>query len=228
MRIGLTGGIASGKTIFENEFRNLGYPLFDVDKVDFSLRSGVVKYDQDDDVFRYKPIVNLIEELAIKTIANLKEKLPNLYSVNGEFIRKPLLDYINDAETGSRNYDVYNRVINPSCVKIYLEWSKLVKADSVLSSGVLIERGNLQLLDSVYIIQISDEMQLRNLLKREIERGSYLSEEEARKAINRNYNFERRICLARRLLGGENVHILQTNSTLADKIPPHIISGRTS
>ena len=40
MRIGLTGGIASGKTIIEDKFRNLGYPIFDTDKADFLIRTG--------------------------------------------------------------------------------------------------------------------------------------------------------------------------------------------
>ena len=214
MRVGLTAGISSGKSRFEERFRSIGYPIFDVDKVDFALRTGEVQLDTSDEIFGYGQIVKLVQKLSPRIIGQLQYELPNLYDSNGRFVRTGLLQYINDDTSGGDNHQMYGKIMNPPFIEIYLQWLAIIGRPSVLSSGVLVERGNLSLIDSLYIIQISEEEQIRNLLEREQLRTNYISKSDALKAVRRSYPTEKLVRLARLALGEEKVHVIPHNADL--------------
>jgi dephospho-CoA kinase len=208
MRIGLTGGIASGKTIFEKELHKLGYPIFETDKIDMTLRTGLIQYNKDDDVFRYEEIIDFTRELSNNVISELKKYLPNLYNEKDEFVRQELLNYIDHDESSSENYELYKNALIPSEMELYLEWCNFVEHPFVLSSGVLVESGYLEYIDKLYMIETSEEQQIKNIISREIRRGYNISEEDAKKKIARQYNLDKKVQLSKSKLGPDNVFII--------------------
>jgi len=207
MRIGLTGGIASGKSRIENIFRNQGYPVLDTDKVEFVLRSGELNSIEDivtDDSF----FLELIKKLSLKSKSTLKKVLPALYDNFDNFSRSSLLSYINNETYGAVNYEAYSKTINLMSVKFYEAWAIKNNFDNVLSSATIIERNNLHLVDKLYLLWISKDKQLHFLLQRENKNGSHLSRNDAIKAIERQHSAETKYKIAIENIGEENVMIL--------------------
>ncbi len=216
MRIGLTGGIACGKTRVENIFKQSGYAVFDTDRANFIIRTGIVDTEKFNDILISNNLVELVKKISEETILKLKSKLPNLYNTSGEFSRNALLNYINDDQLGEYKLSIYNQIIIPASITVYSEWHKQVQEPSLISSANIIERNNLSLVDRLYIMYISEQDQLRNLLNRQENRESPISELEARKAINRQLPFEEKLSQARAKLGKENVYVLNEDCTDTD------------
>lgn len=208
MAIGLTGGIASGKTEFEYMFRQQGYCVFDTDVAEFIIRTGKIELEKNNDLLLCSSLVDLIKEESKKVISRLNAQFPKLYDDAGTFLRDELLSYINDDEVGSDNMTAYNDIINPASVKFYQAWRETVKQETILSQAVLVERGNLNLVDELYVVYASKDAQLKNLLKRQAENNSPISLIDAKKAINRQLSFEKKLGIAKYELGKDNVHIL--------------------
>jgi dephospho-CoA kinase len=218
MKIGLTGGIASGKTRFEEYFHELGIHVFNVDEIEIALRTGVDSFSIKDEFSSFEGLSELIKELSYKTIGLLQQQLPGLYDSEGKFRRRKLLDYINDKDKGSEYYHIYNDIINPPGRKIYQHWIGFCNEHSVLSSGVLIEKGYLSFIDKLIIIHASEDTQICNLLNREKDRKDNYSLEEARNAVRRQMAFEKRMYVAESALGQKNVNIFQYNEDYKNRI----------
>lgn len=207
MRIGLTGGIASGKSEIENNFRGNWFHIFNVDEADFIIRTG--RIDTYDNILISENLVCLAKKISKEVIISLKQKLPNLYDKNNIFSRDALIFYINDTGTGLQNLNIYNQIIGPASIELYSEWCKhLPDSNTVLSSAVLIERENLHLIDELYILRISSENQLRNLLRRQEIRKNPISENEAKMAINRQLSFDEKFNKATLQIWINNIHVI--------------------
>lgn len=219
MRLGLTGGIASGKTTIEDKFKCLGYSVFDTDKADFLIRTGALDVEQNKDILLNDTLVNLVKDVSRETTSKLKAQLPNLYNHSGEFSREALLSYINDDQFGTSNLETYNNIINPASNIVYAEWCKQVQPPSVLSSAVLIERGNMSFIDALFIIYVSEETQLNNLMRRQNERGEPISYADAKKAKNRQYSFKEKLERAETKLGKNNIYVIDNEFNNYTKNP---------
>ena len=220
MRVGLTGGIASGKTAYEQELRRLGYPVFDTDKIMWAVRSGDVPADPDDDIFRHRLLVELVAELSVSVRQALKREFPSLYDCRDRFDKSKLLEYIDNEKYGFSNYITYSRITQAAEIETYRMWEKLVGESSVFSSGVLIEMGALKLVDMVFLLHCTVEQQVENFMRRQVERGHQPNEEQAIKAIKRQYPFSQRQDISKKALGEDRVHVLNSVSSLADLLVP--------
>ena len=220
MNIGLTGGITSGKTAFEEEFGRLGYPVFETDKIAKALRSGLVAFDPSDDILRHQSLVERIEQLSIPVKENLRRELPLLYDSKGRFDREQLLKYVNDDRDGARNYTTKNSIVNPNIMELYQLWRELSGENSVVSNGVLIEQGYLSLIDILLMVRSDENTQIVNCLRRELQRGHDQPFSYGVKAVGRQLPFDKRLGIAVQALGQSNVYVVESPSTLPSLLLP--------
>ena len=207
MQVGLTGGIASGKTKFEEYFKSLGFQIYDTDKIESILRTGDTS-NFENNVSDNNPLCILISQLSSRAKLSLGQALPGLYDRNGCFSRDALLSYLNNNIYGFQNHAKYNQIINPLCTEFYYAWINTIKSDSLFSSAMIVERNNLHLVEKLYIIGVSMEEQLELLIKRENERGKQISKDDALKAILRQYTTQKKYNFAVRQLGKDNVILM--------------------
>jgi len=164
MVIGLTGGIACGKTTIAKIFQNLGAIIIDLD----SMSHQLLKNDP------------LIYEKLLYSFGC------GILNEKGEIDRKKLGRLVFD----NPDYlNVLNRIAHPPLIQITLEKIKQVLTQDknkivVLDAALLIECNLTDMVDSVVLAYADESTQLRRLK----ERG--LSEDEARKRIQSQMPFK--------------------------------------
>ncbi len=165
--IGLTGGIASGKTVVSAMFTQLGAHVIDVDKI---ARQIVVPH---------KPAWNEIVEHFGRHIL-----LPD------ESINRKLLGQIvfNDSDERAVLEDITHPRIEE---RVLAELKKSASAGRdivVVDAPLLIEAGWCDLVDKVWLVYVDEKTQLTRLMQR-----NGLSREEALKRIRAQMSFEQKI-----------------------------------
>ena len=164
MVIGLTGGIACGKTTIAKIFQNLGAIIIDLD----SMSHQLLKNDP------------LIYEKLLYSFGC------GILNEKGEIDRKKLGRLVFD----NPDYlNVLNRIVHPPLIQITLEKIKQELTQDknrivVLDAALLIECNLTDMVDSVVLAYADESTQLRRLK----ERG--LSEDEARKRIQSQMPFK--------------------------------------
>lgn len=145
--IGLTGGIASGKSTVANILRELGAFIIDADRIAKKV------------VEKGKPALNKIEKYFGTEI---------LFQ-NGELDRKKLGSIVfNDATLLER----LNEITHPYIIKEIIDeinWYKRVYDSHViiLDAALLIEMELTYLVDEVWLVALPEEMQITRLIERE-------------------------------------------------------------
>ena len=157
--IGLTGGIASGKTTVSNILEELGAVVIDADKI----ARKVVEKD--------KPALNEIEKYFGREVL----------SENGELNREKLGNIVfNDAKLLKK----LNEITHPYIIKEIVDeinWYKKTYNNRViiLDAALLIEQNLMYLVEEIWLVAAPEEVQLNRL----IERGG-ISMDEARKRMD--------------------------------------------
>ncbi len=159
MIIGLTGAIASGKSLVADEFEKLGAKIIDADIIAREvIRSG---------------------EETFKTVVN--EFGNNILTETGEIERGALADIVfNDCEKLTR----LNQITHPEIIKRILDRIEEIRAESpdaliVLDAPLLIEVGLHEKVDRVVVVYVDET----TLVERIIERDK-LNPEEAAKRLS--------------------------------------------
>ncbi len=164
-KIGLTGGIGSGKSTVAHIFEVLGIPVYYADAAS-------------------KRLMNEDEEL--------KEKIKNSFGedayINGELNRKYLSDRVfND----SQKINLLNSLVHPATIKDALEWMRMQKTPYVIKEAALIfESGSNRDLD--YVIGVKSPIDLR--VKRSMARDN-ISEDQVHARMNKQMDEEAKIRL---------------------------------
>ncbi len=158
LKIGLTGGIGSGKTTVAKIFEVLGIPVYYADDSAKKLMNNdpeliqKIKLNFGDDVYINNQLNRQL--LASKVFGN-KEKL-----------------------------DILNAIVHPATLKDADEWMKKQHSPYIIKEAALIfEIGSEKILD--YVIAVSAPVSLR--IKRVIERDG-ITEEDVQKRINGQMN----------------------------------------
>ncbi|HZK57148.1 MAG TPA: dephospho-CoA kinase [Clostridia bacterium] len=157
--IGLTGGIASGKTTVSNILRKLGAIIIDADKISRKV------------VEKGRPALNEIKEHFGKEV--LLE--------NGELNRKKLGDIVfNNVEKLKK----LNEIIQPYIFKEITDEINLYRKTYndrviILDAALLIEQNLMYLVEEVWLVATPKEVQLKRLVERED-----IGEDEAEKRID--------------------------------------------
>jgi dephospho-CoA kinase len=163
LRIGLTGGIGSGKSVVAKVFETLGIPVYYADDA-------------------AKKLMNSNKELKAAIIKNFGE---GSYT-NGELNRKYMASIVfNDKE----KLDLLNALTHPITIRDAEEWmTKQTSAYIIKEAALLFESGANKNLD--YVIGIDAPLPLR--IKRVMARDGS-SEEEIMKRINRQMDEKKKM-----------------------------------
>jgi dephospho-CoA kinase len=178
LRIGLTGGIGSGKSTVAGIFEVLGIPVYDAD-------SASKKLMQED-----PEIIRLIKESFGESSYN-----------NGILDRKYIAQQVfND----DKKLALLNSFVHPKTINDAKEWMEKQQAPYVIKEAALIfESGSDKDLDLV--IGVSTPFELR--LKRTMERDN-ISESEVRSRMDHQMNEEEKLRLCRYVIINDEQHLL--------------------
>lgn len=165
--IGLTGGIASGKSTVSNILKNRGIPIIDADKI---AREIVVPGS---------PILNRIAfEFGFDVLLE-----------NGELNRKKLADIVFNDDTKLKKL---NEIMHPEIFRIIQKEIELQKINgekiSAVDAALLIEAGLYKLVDYVVLIYVDINTQIERLMKRDKK-----TKEDALKIIKAQMSIEEKI-----------------------------------
>jgi dephospho-CoA kinase len=167
LKIGLTGGIGSGKTTASNLFLELGIPVIDADKISHSL----VKKDQ--------PALSEIEKTFGSAIIN----------PDGSLDRDRLRDIV---FSNSDKKKLLESILHPLVYKeIRRQIETLDSPYVILSIPLLLETGMQHLVDRVLVIDCPVETQIKRVKQR-----NRITEEKIRSIINAQIPRTQRITAA--------------------------------
>jgi dephospho-CoA kinase len=178
LRIGLTGGIGSGKSVIARIFRILGIPVYDADLAARRLMET--------------------DETLIKDIQKVFGA--EIYS-EGKLNRKLLASQVFKDES---KLDTLNKLVHPAVLKDYNEWEQKQKAPySIREAAILFESGNWQQLDHVILVDAPEDLRIRRVIQRDNR-----SEKEVREIISRQWTSEKKKELAWRLIRNDDSELV--------------------
>ncbi len=170
LRIGITGGIGSGKSIICRIFQTIGIPVYDADS-------------------RAKWIVNHHPDLREEIIAEFGAEA---YDTQGQYNRAYMAQQVfNDGD----RVRVLNQLIHPRVGKDFLDWThQNAQAPYLLKEAALMfESGSHLALNQVITVFAPESVRIQRILKRDPHRseaqikaifGKQLAEEEKIKRAN--------------------------------------------
>jgi len=158
LKLGLTGGIATGKSTVANYFRELGIPVIDADQ-----------------------IARKIVEPGMPALADIKNEFgADILLPNGELNRQKLgqIVFSDPAKLNKLNHFTHPRV-HTMMKELSDEAEKQGAKAIVYEVPLLLETGNAMGAEKIIVVTVSPAMQLQRLMERD-----GLSQDEANKRIN--------------------------------------------
>lgn len=144
LRVGITGGIGSGKSTACNMFRNLGIPIFTADEVGKKILN--------EDKAVKKQVIHLFGE--------------DMYTSEGKIDRPRMAQLVfNDPN----ELEKLNEIVHPKINETFEEWvEENSKAPYVLKeAAILLETGNYHTLDKVINVFASKAQRIERIKKRD-------------------------------------------------------------
>ena len=166
LRIGLTGGIGSGKTTVARIFSVLGIPVYDSDSASKRLMA-------EDELLKDKIIQSFGKESYL----------------NGKLNRKYLSELV---FSDPKKIELLNSIVHPATIKDAEEWMKKQNSPYIIKEAALIfESGSNQFLDK--IIGVSSPLSLR--IERTMKRNNISAEQvKARIALQMDEEEKMSLC----------------------------------
>lgn len=157
MKVGITGGIGSGKSVVSKIFSTLGIPVYEADlhaktlmQTDMDIRKGI-----------------------IRNFGN--EAYQDDGSLNRDFLAKIVFE---DPAATAR----INSVVHPAVGRDFTRWSNRLNAPYVIKEAALmIQAGSYKQLACLIVVTAPEELRIQRVLARDPHR----SEEDIRKIISR-------------------------------------------
>ncbi len=147
LKIGITGGIGSGKTVVTKIFSLLGIPVYNADD-----RAKIL---QTEDASLKKSIINLIGQSA--------------YTINGDLNRAFIADVVfNDRS----KLEALNQLVHPAVGNDYEVWlTKNNDAPYTLKEAALLyEAGSFKALDTIIVVSAPEALRIDRVLQRDQQR----------------------------------------------------------
>lgn len=142
MRVGLTGGIGSGKTTVAGFFVELGVPVYNSDK-------------------RAKRLMTKSKEVKEAIISLLGKKAYKDKKLNKKYISKRIF-------TDSALLKKMNQIVHPAVAKDFLMWEGKQKAPYVVQETALIfENDKQDFYDFIVLVTAPIELRLERVIKRD-------------------------------------------------------------
>ncbi|MDR0660876.1 MAG: dephospho-CoA kinase [Prevotellaceae bacterium] len=166
LKVGLTGGIGSGKTFVANIFAHLGIPVYYADAETKQL---------------YNTDVSLIQQLRDTFGGSIFE---------GNILNKKALAAIAFAD--SKALSALNALVHPAVEKRFNEWVKNQNSPYVIQeAAILFESGFNKLMDKVIVVTAPEGLRINRVIKRD-----GVSEDDIRKRMQHQLPQAKLISLA--------------------------------
>ncbi|HZK93215.1 MAG TPA: dephospho-CoA kinase [Prolixibacteraceae bacterium] len=189
-KIGITGGIGSGKTTVCEIFKILGIPVFHADLE--------AKFLQNNDLH--------IRDLLIKLFGR------QIYSLDGILDRKKLARLIfNDSEALAN----VNSIIHPAVRQSFLIWANIHQDASYIlyEAAILLESGYASDFDSNILVLADEKVRVERVIKRD-----HISEEMVMQRINNQLPDSNKITMVDYIIENSNVKLLFPQVFELDKL----------
>lgn len=174
-RVGLTGGVASGKTTVSQLFSELGATIIDADVIARRLLEK--------DTVCYKQVIQLFGDTII--------------FADGEIDRAMLRDRVFNDATAKHQLE---KVLHPEVRKqMLVAAEKCETAYCIFVVPLLVEADMLDLVDRVLVIDTAEKTQLQRLIQRD-----KLTESQAQNMLNNQATRQQRIQVANDLIDNQN------------------------
>ncbi len=144
LKIGITGGIGSGKTTVANLFAKLGAPVYDADT-------------------ETKKLMNTDPEIMAEIKKNFGE---DIYNENNQLNRAKLAAIVfND----DKKLDILNKITHPPTIKAYKDWANLHhnKPYIIKEAALLFESNTYQLNDYNILVIAPEEVRIQRVMQRD-------------------------------------------------------------
>jgi dephospho-CoA kinase len=187
IKIGLTGGIGSGKTLVSHIFERLNIPVFYAD-------------------IESKRILNENEDIIIQ----LKQRFGNdIYQKNG--INKARLASIifNDNEA----LQFVQNISHPKVRRNFLNWAEQQHAPYVImEAAILFETGGYEMMDFNVLVYAPEELRIQRVMERD-----GVSEEQVRERLNKQMTDKKKVELADWIIYNDGKNMLIPQVVQLDK-----------
>lgn len=143
LKVAVTGGIGSGKSIVCKVFRNLGIPIFNADSV-------------------AKELMNNNMEIRRQFIEWFGQ---DIYQENGDIHRKKLAEIIFNDNIALQKV---NETIHPAVFNEFIQWAKVQTSPYVMQEAAIIfENGHTDRFDKIITVTAPVEVKISRCMKRD-------------------------------------------------------------
>lgn len=143
MKVGLTGGIGSGKSFVARIFKSYQIPVFDADK-----EAKELTHNSPD-------LIKKIKSVFGKDIYNAEGFLNSNYLAEKVFNDKAALSTLNN-------------IIHPVVKIAFREWAKQQKTDYVIEeAAILIESGAYRIMDKIIVVTAPEHLRIERVVQRD-------------------------------------------------------------
>ncbi len=178
LRIGLTGGIGSGKSTVARIFSVLGIPVYDSDTASKKLMS-------EDEDLRQKIIQNFGIESYAGGILNRKYLSEQVFNDPGKT-------------------ELLNSIVHPATIKDAEDWMRKQKAPYLIKEAALIfESGSNKFLDAVIGVSSPVSLRIERTMKR-----SHITEEQVKARMRLQMDEEEKMRLCNHVIINDEQHML--------------------
>ncbi len=179
IKVGITGGIGSGKSTVCKMFKLLGVPVFEADMV-------------------AKKLINSNEEIKKKLILLFGN---NIYESNNKVNKKMLADLIFNDESLLKKV---NNLVHPAVKNEFLLWHQKQNSKYVVhEAAILFESGFYKMMDFNILVLAPEDTRIKRVVKRD-----KMPAEIVESRIKKQWNDEEKRELASLELVNDNKHLL--------------------
>lgn len=142
LKIGITGGIGSGKSVISRILKTMGYPIYDSDSW-------------------AKKLMNESEEIRNSLILKFGEETYTTMGVNRPFLAQQIFN-------NKENLAFVNSVVHPAVGKHFLHWAEAQNSKLVfIESAILFSSGFNKIVDKVIFVDAPQEVRLERAMLRD-------------------------------------------------------------
>lgn len=179
IKVGITGGIGSGKSTVCQFFKTLGIPVFEAD-------------------VEAKKLINTSDSIRNQLIVEFGS---DIYLPNQTIDRKKLADLIFNSPT---LLERVNKIIHPEVRNYFFRWCEVQRSPYVVhEAAIMFESGFYQLMDFTVLVTAPEELRIQRVMKRE-----NCSEESVRARIARQWSDEEKMKLANFVINNDNKYLI--------------------
>ena len=179
LKVGITGGIGSGKSFVSKIFKTLGVPFYDADK-------------------EAKGIMNSSDTVRKGLIAAFGE---SVYFTDGTLNRKWLAEQVFD---NNDQLAILNGIVHPVVIQHAVDWANTQRnCYSLKEAALLFESGSYKTLDYTILVIAPEDVRIERVMARD-----KVSREEVINRINKQMSDEAKIEMAHFILVNDGIEPL--------------------